>query len=84
MKDTLRAEKTRIVHIKDLHGRWTFLAKLTYIHNSGGVPPKSPTPHFPPFPLKSVSGAVEDMLMATSGEVVAGESGFEVKFEEIV
>ena len=82
MDDKLRAENSRTVQIKDVHGRWTFLAKLTYIPNTQGVPPKSPTPHFPPLPVRSMIGAVEDMLTGHTAEAGVSGAQFEVELLE--
>jgi hypothetical protein len=77
MEEIAADEHTRTVDIKDADHRWTFHAKLTYIVNSAGVPPHSPTPHFPPIPVNAVLGAVEDLLTATSGESLASRSNVE-------
>jgi hypothetical protein len=77
MKDTPSAQRSATVHIKDLHGRWTFLAKLTYISNMQGVPPM-PKPHFP---VSTVVTAAEQMLFHSGGETGLRPE-FEVRWEE--
>jgi hypothetical protein len=69
MEEALSAQRSATVHIKTLHGHWTFFAKLTHVHNTEGIPP-APKPHVPPFPVKAVIGAVEDLLMARSEDAV--------------
>jgi hypothetical protein len=68
MEEVLTAQRSTTVRIKTLHGKWTFLATLTHVPSTEGITP-APKPHFPPFPVKAVIGAVEDMLMAKSGDV---------------
>jgi hypothetical protein len=63
------AERSATVHIITQQGRWTFVAKLAYIHNTEGIGPP-PKPHDPPFPIKAVLGAVEDMVMGRAGEKI--------------
>lgn len=59
MEEIQEAQNSATIRVKDLHGTWTFMAKLSYIHNTEGVPPKSPTPHYP---VRAILAAVEELL----------------------